>query len=156
MTGRNPLLYLICTLSAFQVFVVLQMKWYSKDSYLSHIFHLQENFFRKIIDLTMVRDRQHGPVVELNRVRSSFVIYLHSLQSRFLKSFSALKRIMRKQFFFRKKLDKKYITIIFIFNSGKEASIYSRCRWRLFKICLCSTHFKDIRILLGKFLLKLD
>lgn len=29
----------------------------------------KENFFRKIIDLTMVRDRQHGPVVELNRVK---------------------------------------------------------------------------------------
>ena len=28
----------------------------------------QENYFRKIIDVTMVRDRQHGPIIELNRV----------------------------------------------------------------------------------------
>lgn len=30
----------------------------------------KENSFRKIIDITMIRDRQHGPVIELNRVKN--------------------------------------------------------------------------------------
>lgn len=30
---------------------------------------LQEAAFRKVVQATMVRDRQHGPVVELNRIQ---------------------------------------------------------------------------------------
>lgn len=30
---------------------------------------MQENAFRKVIQATMVRDRQHGPVIELNRIQ---------------------------------------------------------------------------------------
>lgn len=29
----------------------------------------QEAAFRKVVQATMVRDRQHGPVVELNRIQ---------------------------------------------------------------------------------------
>lgn len=29
----------------------------------------QEVAFRKVVQATMVRDRQHGPVVELNRIQ---------------------------------------------------------------------------------------
>lgn len=31
----------------------------------------QEVAFRKVVQATMVRDRQHGPVVELNRIQVS-------------------------------------------------------------------------------------
>ena len=30
---------------------------------------LQEAAFRKVVQTTMVRDRQHGPVIELNRIQ---------------------------------------------------------------------------------------
>lgn len=30
---------------------------------------IQEVAFRKVVQATMVRDRQHGPVVELNRIQ---------------------------------------------------------------------------------------
>lgn len=38
---------------------------------ISCLFHLreQEAAFRKVVQATMVRDRQHGPVVELNRIQ---------------------------------------------------------------------------------------
>ena len=32
---------------------------------------LQEAAFRKVVQTTMVRDRQHGPVIELNRIQVS-------------------------------------------------------------------------------------
>ena len=32
-------------------------------------FLLQEAAFRKVVQTTMVRDRQHGPVIELNRIQ---------------------------------------------------------------------------------------
>lgn len=36
----------------------------------SHLSHLsQEAAFRKVVQATMVRERQHGPVVELNRIQ---------------------------------------------------------------------------------------
>lgn len=38
---------------------------------ISSLVHLreQEAAFRKVVQATMVRDRQHGPVVELNRIQ---------------------------------------------------------------------------------------
>merc|ERR1719510_1924704 len=31
----------------------------------------KESAFRKVVQATMIRDRQHGPVIELNRINSS-------------------------------------------------------------------------------------
>lgn len=43
----------------------------------------QEAAFRKVVQATMVRDRQHGPVVELNRIQVhqqiQFTHTVHSL-----------------------------------------------------------------------------
>lgn len=36
---------------------------------------LQEAAFRKVVQTTMVRDRQHGPVIELNRIQVSLSFY---------------------------------------------------------------------------------
>ena len=30
---------------------------------------MQETAFRKVVQATMVRDRQHGPVIEINRIQ---------------------------------------------------------------------------------------
>lgn len=35
----------------------------------------QEAAFRKVVQATMVRDRQHGPVVELNRIQVQWEIH---------------------------------------------------------------------------------
>lgn len=37
----------------------------------------QEAAFRKVVQATMVRDRQHGPVVELNRIQVQTGTYEH-------------------------------------------------------------------------------
>ena len=34
----------------------------------SNLFH-QETAFRKVVQATMIRDRQHGPVIEINRIQ---------------------------------------------------------------------------------------
>jgi len=31
--------------------------------------NLQETAFRKVVQATMIRDRQHGPVIEINRIQ---------------------------------------------------------------------------------------
>lgn len=36
---------------------------------------LQEASFRKVVQATAVRDRQHGPVVELNRIQVRLIIH---------------------------------------------------------------------------------
>lgn len=36
---------------------------------------LQEAAFRKVVQTTMVRDRQHGPVIELNRIQVNTKFY---------------------------------------------------------------------------------
>ena len=33
------------------------------------LFTMQEAAFRKVIQATMIRDRQHGPVIEINRIQ---------------------------------------------------------------------------------------
>ena len=48
---------------------------------------VQEAAFRKVVQATMVRDKQHGPVVELNRIQvtllstsctsQSFLLFFH-------------------------------------------------------------------------------
>lgn len=57
---------------------------------LKHFFKLfeQEAAFRKVVQATMVRDRQHGPVVELNRIQvlletHAYSSHNHSLWSTF-------------------------------------------------------------------------
>ena len=35
----------------------------------SNLLFLQETTFRKVVHATMVRDKQHGPVLELNRIQ---------------------------------------------------------------------------------------
>jgi len=30
---------------------------------------IQETAFRKVVQATMIRDRQHGPVIEINRIQ---------------------------------------------------------------------------------------
>lgn len=43
-------------------------------------FFSKEAAFRKVVQATMVRDRQHGPVVELNRIQvTSAEVLIHSL-----------------------------------------------------------------------------
>jgi len=37
------------------------------------VVHLQETAFRKVVQATMIRDRQHGPVIEINRIQVSIV-----------------------------------------------------------------------------------
>ncbi len=34
-----------------------------------HFSSLQETAFRKVVQATMIRDRQHGPVIEINRIQ---------------------------------------------------------------------------------------
>lgn len=38
----------------------------------------QEAAFRKVVQATMVRDRQHGPVVELNRIQVQLEIHANN------------------------------------------------------------------------------
>ena len=62
-------------LSAFNVFemhslYISHMIIITHSNQISKLF--KENYFRKIIDVTMVRDRQHGPIIELNRVRTRY------------------------------------------------------------------------------------
>ena len=37
------------------------------------MFDTQEAAFRKVVQATMVRDRQHGPVIEINRIQVKHV-----------------------------------------------------------------------------------
>ena len=46
-----------------------------------YLSYFQEAAFRKVVQTTMVRDRQHGPVIELNRIQVSFVEILIRLVS---------------------------------------------------------------------------
>lgn len=49
--------------------IFLLMRLYGSDSEFYLFFTFQEAAFRKVVQATMVRDRQHGPVVELNRIQ---------------------------------------------------------------------------------------
>lgn len=44
----------------------------------------QEAAFRKVVQATMVRDRQHGPVVELNRIQVRRVEQLKGFPKSFI------------------------------------------------------------------------
>ena len=35
---------------------------------------MQETAFRKVVQATMIRDRQHGPVIEINRIQVTVVL----------------------------------------------------------------------------------
>jgi len=61
-----PMMELIAKQGSDQLIVNLL-----KGSILSYF---KENYFRKIMDITMIRDRQHGPVFELNRVKKHRVL----------------------------------------------------------------------------------
>ncbi|XP_010725256.1 E3 ubiquitin-protein ligase HERC2-like [Meleagris gallopavo] len=52
----------------------------------------KEAAFRKVVQATMVRDRQHGPVVELNRIQVSKVWFLvHMFSHQCLTFFRSLR-----------------------------------------------------------------
>ena len=36
----------------------------------------QEAAFRKVVQATMVRDRQHGPVIEINRIQVCLFLFV--------------------------------------------------------------------------------
>lgn len=46
-----------------------KLKQTSKSIFIFKILNQQEAAFRKVVQATMVRDKQHGPVVELNRLQ---------------------------------------------------------------------------------------
>lgn len=56
---------------------------------ISSLVHLreQEAAFRKVVQATMVRDRQHGPVVELNRIQVRRVEQLKGFPKFFILSY---------------------------------------------------------------------
>lgn len=60
-----------------------KLKQTSKSIFIFKILNQQEAAFRKVVQATMVRDKQHGPVVELNRlqvgetVESQLRLYVH-------------------------------------------------------------------------------
>lgn len=60
-----------------------KLKQTSKSIFIFKILNQQEAAFRKVVQATMVRDKQHGPVVELNRlqvwaaVRSPLRLFVH-------------------------------------------------------------------------------
>ena len=49
----------------------------TKASDLVFPFFTQDSAFRKVVQTTMVRDRQHGPVIELNRIQVRFPLAVH-------------------------------------------------------------------------------
>lgn len=77
----------------------------------------QETAFRKVVQATMIRDRQHGPVVELNRIQvnslnMAFLLYMFNdyLQTCLIWPWVALEvSLMSREFF-------KYIISMCILN----------------------------------------
>lgn len=52
----------------------IKLKQTSKSIFIFKILNQQEAAFRKVVQATMVRDKQHGPVVELNRLQVGYAI----------------------------------------------------------------------------------
>ena len=52
------------------------------------LFTIQEAAFRKVIQATMIRDRQHGPVIEINRIQ------VHSTPRHFINTVIELERVI--------------------------------------------------------------
>lgn len=51
-----------------------KLKLTSKSIFIFKILNQQEAAFRKVVQATMVRDKQHGPVVELNRLQVGYAL----------------------------------------------------------------------------------
>lgn len=51
-----------------------KLKQTSTSIFIFKILNQQEAAFRKVVQATMVRDKQHGPVVELNRLQVGYAI----------------------------------------------------------------------------------